>query len=442
MITAIAFTLALSAAQVQAIVYPAQVPAALVLGTAVPSPNAAQYANMPTIFPDPNEAAGPISDATMLAHPLVQTALAHVNAVVPAALLNLSLSVPVDGFSTVTYPAAQMTSACYWGFGATSNCNVPAAADLTKYAPYLLADLTNCPGTNVLGLSYDDAPSGPAQETTSTVDLAAKLLTMQQKATFFVVGSSSAYNPSIVQDLYKAGHELAVHTWTHTALTTLTNEQIVAEIKYTEAIIYYLTGVRPRYARSPYGDTDNRVRAVIGALGYQLVSWDNTKDTGDSDFPTGTSLATMEAQVLNTWASWYKGIASQKGFIELEHSLNTNSNVIAIAALDQIVAAKANNSFPLTMMPVGQCMSQTSYVPLDFTLGANATTSSSAAVSSATSAAVSRVSSAAAAATGKASTGSTGSSSTTASTSDAANHFVAKMVSGSLVGAALCLSLL
>ncbi|RKO93988.1 hypothetical protein BDK51DRAFT_12828, partial [Blyttiomyces helicus] len=134
--------------------------------------------------------------------------------------------------------------------------------------------LTNCPGTNVLGLSYDDAPSGPQQENVSTVNLVAKLATLNQTATFFVKGSSIAYNPSVLQSMHNAGHELAVHTWTHTALTTLTNEQIVAEIKYTEAIIFYLTGQRPRYARSPYGDTDNRVRAIIGAMGYELVNWD------------------------------------------------------------------------------------------------------------------------------------------------------------------------
>ncbi|KAF9195438.1 hypothetical protein BGZ51_000012 [Haplosporangium sp. Z 767] len=41
-----------------------------------------------------------------------------------------------------------------------------------------------------------------------------------------------------------------MHTWSHTELATLTNEQIVAEIKWTEKIIYDTM----KYARAPYDD--------------------------------------------------------------------------------------------------------------------------------------------------------------------------------------------
>lgn len=70
-------------------------------------------------------------------------------------------------------------------------------------------------------------------------------------------------------------------SWSHHALTTLTNEEIVAEIKWTEKAILDATGLRVRYMRPPYGDVDNRVRFVLKKLGYTVVDWGG--DTFDSN---------------------------------------------------------------------------------------------------------------------------------------------------------------
>ena len=68
------------------------------------------------------------------------------------------------------------------------------------------------------------------------------------------------------------GHELSVHTWSHHVmslsfskahcrftrhyqpLTSLTNEQIVAELGWTREAIKRVTGVTPTTMRPPYGD--------------------------------------------------------------------------------------------------------------------------------------------------------------------------------------------
>lgn len=72
-----------------------------------------------------------------------------------------------------------------------------------------------------------------------------------------------------------------MNSWSHHALTTLSNEQIVAEMKWTEKAIEDATGYRVRYMRPPYGDVDNRVRFVLKKLGYTVVDW--TGDTFDSN---------------------------------------------------------------------------------------------------------------------------------------------------------------
>ncbi|KAJ1558740.1 chitin deacetylase, partial [Nowakowskiella sp. JEL0078] len=64
-------------------------------------------------------------------------------------------------------------------------------------------------------------------------------------ATFFVVGTNILTNPNQLQLHVSGGHQVGSHTWSHRPLTSLTNEQIVAEIKYTEAAIFREIGKVP-----------------------------------------------------------------------------------------------------------------------------------------------------------------------------------------------------
>ena len=53
-----------------------------------------------------------------------------------------------------------------------------------------------------------------------------------------------------------SGHQIAVHTWSHPYLTTLTNEQVIAELGWTKKVIKDILGVTPSYMRPPYGDIE------------------------------------------------------------------------------------------------------------------------------------------------------------------------------------------
>lgn len=55
--------------------------------------------------------------------------------------------------------------------------------------------------------------------------------------------------PDLLKRAYEAGHEIAMHTWSHSYMTTLTNEEVVAELKWTEQIIKEVIGVSPKYYR-------------------------------------------------------------------------------------------------------------------------------------------------------------------------------------------------
>jgi hypothetical protein len=109
-------------------------------------------------------------------------------------------------------------------------------------------DVVTCPGQGQWGLTFDD---GPAPWTNALLDY---LASKDIRATFFVVGSRIKEYPQILLRIFQEGHQIAVHTWSHRALTTQSTEQIVAELEYTALAIEQVTGTRPVYMRPPFGD--------------------------------------------------------------------------------------------------------------------------------------------------------------------------------------------
>jgi chitin deacetylase len=94
-----------------------------------------------------------------------------------------------------------------------------------------------------------------------------------------MIGINIIQNPSAFQAAFMAGHDIGVHTWTHPYMTTLSNLDVVAQVSdsdtviskshptlklgWTAELIRNSTGGRlPRFWRPPYGDSDNRVRAI------------------------------------------------------------------------------------------------------------------------------------------------------------------------------------
>ncbi|WWD21295.1 hypothetical protein CI109_105779 [Kwoniella shandongensis] len=202
-------------------------------------------------------------------------------------------------------------------------------------------DITECPDKFTWGLSYDD---GPSPYTPLLIDYLAEV---NVKTTFFLVGSRVLSRPEIVQTEYMAGHQLSVHTWSHAALTTLSNEQIVAELGWTMKVIKDVTGVTPNTFRPPYGDIDDRVRAVAAQMGLTPIIWTSYKANGtDTNFDTNdwhisggtatgaSSYETFE-QILNQYVP-----ALDTGFIVLAHDIYQQTVDLAVGyVLPQAIAS-------------------------------------------------------------------------------------------------------
>jgi peptidoglycan/xylan/chitin deacetylase (PgdA/CDA1 family) len=135
-------------------------------------------------------------------------------------------------------------------------------------------DITVCPDQYTWGLSYDD---GPSPYTPLLLDY---LDEVNITSTFFLVGSRVLSRPEMVQTEYMKGHQLSVHTWSHPYLTKLTNEEIVAELGWTKQVIKDVVGVTPNTFRPPYGDIDDRVRAIAAQMGLTPVIWSSVTANG------------------------------------------------------------------------------------------------------------------------------------------------------------------
>ncbi|SNX81971.1 related to CDA2 - sporulation-specific chitin deacetylase [Melanopsichium pennsylvanicum] len=182
-------------------------------------------------------------------------------------------------------------------------------------------DIVNAPD-NHMAIGFDDGP------TSKSDDLYSFLNQYNQSATHFMIGSNVLSYPQQFSHAVKEGNQhFAVHTWSHQLCTTLTNQQVVAELGWTMQIIAdYSGGYIPKFWRPPQGDVDNRVRAIAEEIfGLTNVLWNHDtndwclNDQGGSECPNvdpGKDVASVAAAV----QSGIHG-AKSPGLIMLEHEL-------------------------------------------------------------------------------------------------------------------------
>lgn len=116
-------------------------------------------------------------------------------------------------------------------------------------------------------------------------------------------------------------------------MSLLTNEQLVADLGWAMQIIHDSTGGRvPRYWRPPYGDADNRVRAVAKEIfGLTTVVWNQ-----DSEDWTMASGGTTLPAIQEAFTNWFNGPRSP-GLIVLEHEI-TADDVTAFMNMYPLIA--------------------------------------------------------------------------------------------------------
>ena len=134
-----------------------------------------------------------------------------------------------------------------------------------------------------VALSFDDGP-----DPTWTPRILDILKKYNVAGTFFMIGEEAQNNVGLVKRVYREGHEIGNHTFTHPDISEISNASLDIELNLTERLFAAELGVQPLYFRPPYSidqepDTNDQAAPAerIQNLGYVIVG--DKIDTDDWD---------------------------------------------------------------------------------------------------------------------------------------------------------------
>lgn len=133
----------------------------------------------------------------------------------------------------------------------------------------------------MVAFTFDD---GPSEYTEYFLDELAK---RDAHVTFFMIGTQIEQYPELVTRMAEEGHSTGIHGYEHKkGMTSMTEEEMIAEVENCADLIEELTGERPKYIRAPWEATAAREKAYfaevdlreIGYVGYIADFVDANKD--------------------------------------------------------------------------------------------------------------------------------------------------------------------
>lgn len=129
------------------------------------------------------------------------------------------------------------------------------------------------PKNKEVALTFDDGPD-PAY-TPQILDILDK---NHIKATFFIVGENAELHPELINRMYKEGHEIGSHTFTHPDIATTTPWQTKMELNANQRLFEEITGhsmnlFRPPYVADAEPSTRSELLPILRAqdMGYTMV---------------------------------------------------------------------------------------------------------------------------------------------------------------------------
>ena len=134
-----------------------------------------------------------------------------------------------------------------------------------------------------VAISFDDGPD--PEWTPKILDVLKKY---GVKGTFFMIGEVAQDNVGIMQRVYREGHTIGNHTFTHPDISEISPSSVDLQLNLTESLFRSKLGVSPVYFRPPYSidqepDTNDQAAPIdrIQGLGYVIIG--DKIDTNDWD---------------------------------------------------------------------------------------------------------------------------------------------------------------
>jgi len=186
---------------------------------------------------------------------------------------------------------------------------------------------------NKIYLTFDDGYS--AKNTQAILDI---LKEKNIQATFFIEGGFLKENPLICKRIAEE-QTLANHTFSHTDITKLTDEEFVEDIKKYEELALKITGKEvTKYFRPPMGIFDEDKLNLLGDMGYTVFMWDVSYYDYVPDNDKGYDFALKNLLT-----------KTENGSIILMHTL-TKSNVLVLEEAIELLEKKGYVFSPLSQL--------------------------------------------------------------------------------------------
>jgi len=208
---------------------------------------------------------------------------------------------------------------------------------------------------NQLAMTFDDGPD--PQWTPKILDV---LKREHVPGAFFLIGIQAEKFSSLTQRIYREGHEIGNHTFTHPDISSIGTGYMKVELNLTERLFASRLGIRTMLFRPPYSvdaepDTEDEVRPLelTQSMGYITIG--NKIDTKDwSDEPALTPQQ-IAARVLDHLPPCQPN-DTQCGNIILMHDGGGNRERTVLALPLIIDGARARG---FQFVPVYQLMGKT-----------------------------------------------------------------------------------
>jgi cellulose synthase/poly-beta-1,6-N-acetylglucosamine synthase-like glycosyltransferase/peptidoglycan/xylan/chitin deacetylase (PgdA/CDA1 family)/spore germination protein YaaH len=255
-------------------------------------------------------------------------------------------SAPQNGHRTITMDDDSTIPPQYLSIVSESMDSYPLPYTLTQYGYK----------PNEVAISFDDGPD--PEWTPKILDILNKY---NVKGTFFMIGDEAQDNVSVMERVYREGHEIGNHTYTHPDISEISDRQIDLQLNLTEKLFAAKLGVRPVYFRPPYSidqepDTNDQaapIDRIQHQLGYVIVG--NKIDTDDwNEHPRKTPQEIIDSvfeQInLAQTKTW------MKGSIILMHDGGGNRQP-TVDALPKLIEALRAHGYKI--VPVSELIGQT-----------------------------------------------------------------------------------
>src|SRR5664279_3093965 len=184
-----------------------------------------------------------------------------------------------------------------------------------------------------LVLTFDDGPD--PLYTPQILDILAR---ENVPAAFFLVGINAENNIPIVKRIYREGHEIGNHTFTHPNIAMVSRKRAIIEMDATRLLIEAITGHSTVLFRAPF-NADFEPQKAEELIPVALAREKNYLDIGESidplDWEPGTSADSIVARVIARKQSMTDQNLS--GNIILLHDAGGESREATVEALPRII---------------------------------------------------------------------------------------------------------